>query len=688
MTQHTPTPQIWAAFYIVIFTLLISLQWLWVPQQLTLTIYDERLKPITYYENILYSKIYNHSINGQFRLIDNRHHIRMPAASSFNLVSIRAWFDEETDRASLIMNERSYNISSLNTYAARRYHLLTHADQLVNFRFVTKNQPFFSFDKAIIQSSAISRTHSTIVFFYLAVALQLFIFIYAVWPFHITYNGILGALTATITTSALIAWLSITNPIPMLFLVIHALPAAIILLLISISLIWASPRITAYISHITTATTHIKKYWDGYILVLMHVSIYVISMIYQSVISRGRNSYGFDGAIYYTMTEQLIANQTVTHVAPLVSRIGIPWLVAQLFGTNPLAGWQLITTVCGLICTIMLYALSREIITHPLIRIITVTLFMTHWLAPLRYSWFHPVTLDAPLTALILVAVWTSMQYQKSWQPRWLVFFAVNLIIGVTIREVSLLFIGFLVLAEQQLIRHPIAMLKQPAVRQRLIAYAGLATIAIGLYWTIQQSVVPTNNHSAITQAIRQITYKQTYYWVLQAWFNTNGLLIIWLIIGYRSWLSFLLKYRQIAFISIMIIALTFISGTDKDRFLMWMHPFLLLMAAYCFEANFKLFNTAWSTLIVYVQLIIGRAFWQTPDPGQPSRMIDTTFLTHLGDNIFFLELWSHHAQDMYHKALTIQQFLWALLIMLIIFGVRAWRLRQTQLMHATESSY
>lgn len=686
--QRTSSPRIWITCYIIVATILISLQGLWVPQHLKVSIHDERLQQLTYYNSPLYSKIYNHQFNGEFRLISKRHPIGMVAPSTFNIVSVRAWFDEETKNSNLIMNDRRYTISALETFKARRYHLLTPPELSVNIRLATSNQAFYSFDNASVHASTISRTHPNVVIFYLAVSALLFILIYAVWPRHHQYQGVLGATTASFITGALLTWLTTAYALPMMFLVIHVLPAVIILLVVSILLLIVSPHITIQLPRITLPTTHLTNYWDGYVLVLIHISIFVISMLYQPVISRGGNKYGFDGEIYFTMTEQLIANQTVTHVAPLVSRIGIPWFVAHVFTASPLVGWQIITTVSGLICTLMLYALSRQIISQPLIRIVVVTLFMTHWLAPLRYSWFHPVTLDSPLTALILVAVWTSIQYAKSWQPGWFIAFAINLLIGVTIREVPLLFIGFLILAEPHLIRHPIKTLAHPAVQRRLVAYIILAIVACGVYWSIQQSVVPTNNHSALAQAYRQLMYPPTYHTVLLAWFNTSGLLVVWLIMGYRSVWQFIQKYPQITYISISIIALAFISGTDKDRFLMWMHPFVLLMAAYAIEHTFKLFNTAWSVLIVYVQLIIGRAFWQTPDPGTASRVIDTTLFTHLGDNIFFLELWPHHAQDVYHKAIATQQFLWLLLILLVIFGLRAWRLRQTQLTHATESSH
>lgn len=676
--KHAPRPLMWVAIYIVFATILICLQSSWVPQRVTLSIYDERLEQLNYYNSILYSKIYNHSFNGQFRLVSVRHAVRMVAPSSFNVVSVRTWFDEATDKAQLIFNGRWHNISTLETYTARRYNILTHTDQQVNIRLNTPSQQFYSFDKASINPTTISQTHLHLLLFVLALALQLFILVYAVWPFHQHNHAVWGAGTAAFTTVAIVMWLMTTHPLPTLFLVIHALPAMLVLTVLSIILIVFAPYITAGLLHHVRGTTHFARYWDGYVLMLIYGIIYGLATQYQQVISRGQNQYGFDGAIYFAMTEQLIANQTVTHVAPLVSRIGIPWLVAQLFTTDPLFGWQLITTASSVVCTIMLYAISREIITHPLIRIITVTLFMTHWLAPVRYSWFHPVTLDAPLTALMLVAVWTSMQYAKSWQPRWLILFALNLLIGVTVREVPLLFIGFLGLAESQLIRHPMTALASRAVRRRLLAYACLAIAAVSIYWSIQQSVVPTNNHSALTQAYRQLMYPPTYHSVLLAWFNTSGLLIVWLLVGYKHMGQFALKYKQIAFISMAVFALAFISGTDKDRFLMWMHPFVLLMAAYTFEKNFTLFNTAWGTIIVYVQLIIGRAFWVTPDPGKASYVIDTTIFTHLGDNIFFLELWAHHALDVFHKSMATQQFLWAMVALTSIFCLRAWILRRT----------
>lgn len=668
---------IWIYFYIAFVIVLSVFHTYWIPTTIPLSHKDERLNTLTVYDQPVYGKAYTHPINGSFRLVNLHYHLRMATTSTLNVLQIRAWFDEETAESHLVMNGQWHDISQLQTYSARRYHLLTHTENLVDFRFVTTNQPFFSFDKASIAATSISQVNITFIVFYLVVALHIFVLVYAIWHTTKQLNPILGAVIATFISSVLLMWVATHHPLAMVYMTIYGFHANIILTIASVGLLWLAPHISAHFTQFNQQNTHLNKYWDGYVIVLIHAIILFISIGYQDIISRGNNSYGFDGAIYFTMTEQLIANQTVTHLEPLVTRIGIPWIVAQLFPNTPLLGWQIITTVSGFICSIVFYALSRDIITRPIIRIVIVSLFMMHWLAPLRYSWYHPVTLDAPLSALMLIAVWTTMQYRKSMQYRWLLAFAINLYIGITVREVPILFLGFLFITEPQILRHPITTLKQPDVQKRILIYVLMSVAALILYWGIKESVVPTKTHSAIAQAYRQLMYRPTYYWVMHAWFNTSGLLIIFMLVGYRSSLRFFRQYSHIAYLIVVITLLSFVSGTDKDRFLLWINPFLLLLAAYCVEANLKLFNTVWSVIILYIQLIVGRAFWETPDPGQQSRVIDTTFFTHFGDNFFFLELWPHHAQDKYHSQLATQQFVWTFFILLGIYCLRAVLLRR-----------
>jgi hypothetical protein len=675
--------RIWIYFYIVLIVVLGIFQDYWIPKQLRLSHHDARLNTLSVYNQPLYSKIYNHPLNGSFRLINQRHNIRMATSQTFSVLTIRAWFDEETDKSSLVVNERLHNLHAIQTYTARRYYVLNGTEYHANFRFITKNQPFFSFDRASIEPTTVSTTNPRFVVFYLLIALLMFGIMYALWNTPPPRNSGLGASIAAIGTAIVFHWVSTHQPLAMVFISMYALHAAIILTIISLLLLVFAPRIIALMNFTSSKQTHFATYWDGYVIILIHFIILAISIAYQDIISRGQNSYGFDGAIYFTMTEQLIAKQTVTHLEPLVTRIGIPWLVATLFPASPLFGWQIITTLSSVVCSLVMYALAREIITRPIIRIIAVVLFMMHWLAPLRYSWFHPVTLDAPLSALMLIAVWTIMQYRKEHHVGWLIAFAVNLYIGITVREVPLLFMGCLLLAEPELFRHPIMTLKRPDVQKRLVIYGIMGVAAIALYLGIKTTVIPTKTHDSLAQAYRQLMYRPTYTWVLHAWFNTSGLLLIFILFGYRSTLQFVRKYSYIAFLIGTVMLLTFISGTDKDRFLMWINPFLLLLAAYCVEANLKLFASAWSVLIVYIQTIVGRAYWETPDPGKASRVIDTTLFTHFGDNFFFLELWPHHAQDKYHSLLATQQFIWAFFFLLGMFGIRAILLRR----HPTDTT-
>lgn len=676
--MHIATFQrIWIYGYIVLIVLLGTFQDLWVPKQLWLSHQDARINTLTVYNKPLYSKTYNHPINGSFRLIAKQHAIRMATTQSFSVIRIRAWFDEQTDKSNLIVNNHQHKLHTIQTFNARRYYLITGNDNQVNFRFDTKNQPFYSFDKASIEATSTSTTHLRFIVFYALVSLILFGFSYAFLNSPLTLNNILNTCITIIITIIFLLWLSSSQPLGMIFLSIHAWYAVIIFAIMSIVLNCQATSIVSLLTHTNRTASHLTKYWDGYVIILIHFIILAVSIAYQDIISRGQNSYGFDGAIYFTMTEQLIAKQTVTHLEPLVTRIGVPWIVATLFPTSPLLGWQIITTLSSVVCSLVMYALAREIITHPIIRIMAVVLFMMHWLAPLRYSWFHPVTLDAPLSALMLIAVWTIMQYRKEHHIGWLIAFTINLYIGITVREVPLLFMGCLLLAEPELFRNPIITLKRPDIQKRLAIYGIMGGAAIALYLGIKTTVISTKTHDTLALAYRQLMYRPTYTWVLHAWFNTSGLLLIFILFGYRSTLQFIRKYSYIAFLIGAVVLLTFVSGTDKDRFLMWINPFLLLLAAYCVEANLKLFTNAWSVIIVSIQMIVGRTFWETPDPGKSSRVIDTTFFTHFGDNFFFLELWPHHAQDTYHAQLALHQFVWAFVLVLSVISVRAYLLRR-----------
>lgn len=667
----------WISYLVLLFVTILVTHQFWIPTTFKITANNDRFNHQAIAKDyIVYGKLSNKRALGLHRTVHQNITIRLPSTHTNTIFSMRAWLDNTADQQELNINDRRYILHNIDVTVPRTYHIFISESVITSASITTNNWDlkYYIFSHASITPTTIGAvnlttiTFFTLVYFNLIVYFSLFLpknnyraTIYMVCVHAITF---LGIWQMSEMYSLHVFSLSHYFTLPLLILTVFN-----IFVLISSSNLVQFFYLTLS-SNTLQLSSHSRKYWDIYVVILIHIALYLTAVFSQDVISRANNNYGWDGQQYMILTNQYITGEIPSHREPFVLRIGIPWFVATFFSTQPLLGWQIITTLTSICCTVLFYAIIYEYVSKPALRIIATFLFLAHWLGPLRYSWYHPVTLDSPLVAITLASIWFVIQYRNTTNILWIIAFTVVNYIGVFIRELPIIHFGMLFLMNPQILYHPIQYLKQTKHQKQLLLYSALTAGAVLIYMSIKQLVNVEQEYSVAFMISKQILNSDTYIKMLHAWFQTNGLLILFIIFAFSATFQFFRNNLFLLFYLLSIIVLSVISGTDKERFLMWIYPIVLIIVANVVQANLNRFITLWSLIVIYIQLITTRIFWSTPDPGKRFNIIDTTFFTYLGDNIRFQELWITVNRHTYHRELLLSQYLVMFAVLVIVYWI------------------
>lgn len=188
----------------------------------------------------------------------------------------------------------------------------------------------------------------------------------------------------------------------------------------------------------------LHRYLDIIISLLLLLAVNLISYKFQDRITL-HHGQGWDGVFYYSMAEQFAQGHFPAEQAPFVYRIGPSYVAAILDSNNIVNGFLISDIITGVLTTILLVIWFRHFFSEWWLRVLLITLFLVHWIGPVRFSYYHPVYND-PWAFVFTISGFLFLK--KMIEIRSLVTLAalsVLLFVGVFFREtVGLVALSFL----------------------------------------------------------------------------------------------------------------------------------------------------------------------------------------------------------------------------------------------------
>ena len=386
------------------------------------------------------------------------------------------------------------------------------------------------------------------------------------------------------------------------------------------------------------------------------------------------NGFGWDGSVYGQMSAQFAAGETVRAQMPFARRLATPWLAAQaaqaMAETDKIApedilrGFKIVNLAAAVAAALLLAAWLAFHLRHWQLAALLGSLYVWHWIAPVRYVIFYPAYAD-PLFHLSLAAALWAMEWVKKSGYSYLsiLSLAVAVAAGVTAREsalvagVAALFCG-----------NPTAAFfaAPPGKKLRAFGRAAPARLWLPLAAGVFVFLLARGDGGSdyfIKQAASVFMSKGAGIFIL-GWFYAFGPILAIALFYWRDVRNFLLAHERLAAVFLITIAFCLIGGDDNERILHWASPVFLLALGVAVEKNIAVFLRApvFISLMLASQLIAQRVFWLTPTyPSEYPRVLPLLF-TPWSSEFPFFDLYAHWGVTQYGgfatHAITLAQYL------------------------------
>ncbi|HEY4966312.1 MAG TPA: hypothetical protein VII28_07925, partial [Puia sp.] len=397
---------------------------------------------------------------------------------------------------------------------------------------------------------------------------------------------------------------------------------------------------------------------------------FIICFVYKSqpriTLNGGK---GWDGLTYYSMTEQIHAGSTqISGVMPHVRRLGTPLLIAwfsQITGINIIESALYVNLTGALITVLLLFLWLRNFFVKFWITALLCFLFMMAWYAPVRYSFYVPLTTD-PWGAVWLVwalILMRSMRNCRNQKREWafivyLIIYSLVISIGNLFRESNAVLcilplfivfpIGKLKIDKNNLkVNQGFLFIRRISNRyfvwKYLYVLIPFLCIAVSNLYIKKHVAVSDRNLYSYTENILTCIYTKTVPEYILGILTAFGPLILLVPLYFHRFKSILLEKQELLVLLIISLLFGYIGGTDTERILcMSGFPVILLILGSSIEGLYYSSQRWWIYVLFILQTLSMRFYWNLPDYSIQSGHTPVPFFGLLSDHVKYLYLYSH----------------------------------------------
>jgi len=350
---------------------------------------------------------------------------------------------------------------------------------------------------------------------------------------------------------------------------------------------------------------------------------------------------GADGRYYYEMAEMFSQHKEIISAAPYIYRIGTPFLASIVDKDNILQGFFIANLIANFLSCILLFWFLRLYIKSFPIVIILITLYLLHWLYNTRFIYFYPALTDPWSTVFFLTGLLLIEKFKHRESVVFIVLLSISTFVGILFREYILLIpISFLFINNPLSNKYTFYVSFKKMFSNKLI----IIPLIAGIAGIITTHLVTTTNEVSYSFILSVVTWlhKKSLVHYIHAWFLAVGPIIVLFLFFYKDIFKFLYEHQYSMAILLAGSILSYIAGSDTERFLIWLMPIILLLVGLAIENHISIFKNLFFTLpLIFFQCLSMRAFLPTVQPYSISS-ISFPILTVIG-NGDFLNLFSYH---------------------------------------------
>ena len=395
------------------------------------------------------------------------------------------------------------------------------------------------------------------------------------------------------------------------------------------------------------------RFWEVAILLIAFIVINLLGAKFQKQISYD-NGKGWEGVGYYQVAQEFIEGKPIAAEAPMVYRIGTPFLVSKIAPHNIFLGYKIVNTIANFLMLCLLIVWLRLHLHDWRVRTVLILLFLMQWDTPVRWLWFYPAHTDPWMWVFILSGLIAIHRYREGQNPRlWLAALCGLSAVGVIFREVVLAVPIVLLFVRNPLARRgawqtlrrgdgSLWLDLNPKMRRPALMEFLPLVCALIVWIFVHRMATPTESFSFLHTAVQWLRSKSVITY-LHGWMLAYGVIVFLPVFFWQqSWDFF--KARQDFLVYVLFFALMgYVGGTDTERLLYWSMPVVIVLIGKLIEDNRAVLRS--TPLLLFLgacQLISARTFLLTPDYTHGIESHSIPFFTPLR-NAYFMDLFSFH---------------------------------------------
>lgn len=385
------------------------------------------------------------------------------------------------------------------------------------------------------------------------------------------------------------------------------------------------------------------KVWEVALVAGVFLWVNLFGAVFQHPITYNEGK-GWEGVDYHALAGQFARGEQPRAEAPMVYRVGTPWLAARassLFGGDLFAGFRAVNLVANLLSTGLLVVWLRRHLRDWRVRSLLAGLFLGQWDAPVRFLHFSPVHTDPWLWVFLLGGLLAAdrARTQPGWRP--VAALATLSFVGVFFREVAAVVPLAFLFAD-----NPVQRTLSPGPARWRVAtprgrrFLPLAASA-GAFVLVRCLVIAEGGYSFGRSALHW-AYDKPALTYLHGWLLAFGPVLFVLLYRWRRSLTWLAEHQLLGFYLLAFTLLGYVGGTDTERLLYWSMPVVYVLLGRVLEGDAALWRSVPLVVILMVgQAFSARLFWPTPDEAGAAGRQLYPVLTLFGKGLVFSDLFS-----------------------------------------------
>ena len=248
------------------------------------------------------------------------------------------------------------------------------------------------------------------------------------------------------------------------------------------------------------------------------------------------------------------------------------------------------------------------------ISLVVVTLVAAAWHGPMRYLYYNPGYVDPPFLVFVLIGLLLIRWIEEASSPVKILLLALLSAAGALVRETMLLVpLCFL------MVNGPAGTLIRGRRRSSPVPVWALAlplvSCVAAIAFTHRIVTVDATERASMLQAALQWLHKTPDSYAM-GWLTAFGPVLAIVVFDWRRALRLLADHEWLGALLAACVVLSFIGGSDTERFAFWSLPVVYLLLARAIERHAGILRSA--TLLVALvvsQSVAARVFWGIPDP-------------------------------------------------------------------------